>query len=438
MIRLLKASALSVILAGLYLWVRAFRKAKKNKVIFGTVPIMNYAYWARALETHTGRPCLSLVSGIYNINLKSDFDFVFDDLVPRWVPARLRREAGIFFATKFILENASALVTSYWGGPLGGTPLWRFEGQLLKATGIRTIAIPFGADIYMYSRIMDPCIRHVLLGSYPNAAHNEPSIVARVDYWNRHLDFTIAGWIVDGRSRWDALVPAGMVCVDLDGWKPRDHYSAANGVDAPVVVMHTSNHPDYTGTEFVKAAVEALRDEGLLIEFHCLSKAPNEQIKDLQRRADIRIDGMIFVGYGLAAIEGMASGLPVIQNLENQQYTTVFSRYSFYNECPLVSAAPESLVDVLRTLIRDPALREAIGRQSRRFVEKYHGYETASYFFDRVLRKTVDGEDIDVRNTFHPLLSDYNSRLPPIRPTRVEPRPPNAHETAAEPRVVSR
>ena len=38
----------------------------------------------------------------------------------------------------------------------------------------------------------------------------------------------------------------------------------------------------------------------------------------------------------------MASGLPVLANLDHEAYTTVFRRYAFLNECPILSSSPET------------------------------------------------------------------------------------------------
>jgi hypothetical protein len=106
------------------------------------------------------------------------------------------------------------------------------------------------------------------------------------------------------------------------------------------------------------------------------------------------------------AIEGMASGLPVIANLEDRSLTGVFRRYSFLNECPIASARPDSIFDVLRLLVTNPQLRQELGRAGRKYVEKYHSYATAQYLFGSIYRK-FGGEDVDLMNLFHPLKSSY-------------------------------
>ena len=45
----------------------------------------------------------------------------------------------------------------------------------------------------------------------------------------------------------------------------------------------------------------------------------------------------------LSAVEGMASGLAVLSNLDDETHTRLFRRYSFLNECPILSTTPGTL-----------------------------------------------------------------------------------------------
>jgi hypothetical protein len=114
-------------------------------------------------------------------------------------------------------------------------------------------------------------------------------------------------------------------------------------------------------------------------------------------------------------LEGMASGLPVICNLEDEQYLLPFRRWSFFGECPLVSASPESLQDVLRTLITQPILRNELGALGRQYVEKYHGLDSSQYLFSNVI-DYLYGRRESIYDLYHPLTSEFNRRLPTIVP----------------------
>jgi hypothetical protein len=88
-----------------------------------------------------------------------------------------------------------------------------------------------------------------------------------------------------------------------------------------------------------------------------------------------------FTGHGSSGLEGMASGITTIAKLEDEAYTLQMRRWSFLDECPLVSATPENITDVLRELVTNPKLRKEPGCAGREYVEKYHGLDSAQYLF---------------------------------------------------------
>jgi hypothetical protein len=89
-------------------------------------------------------------------------------------------------------------------------------------------------------------------------------------------------------------------------------------------------------------------------------------------------------------------------------------RWSFLNECPLVSATPENITDVLRKLITNPKLRTDLGRAGREYVEKYHGLDSAQYLFENVF-DYIYGKKDSIINLYHPILGEYPNRLPKIK-----------------------
>ena len=89
-------------------------------------------------------------------------------------------------------------------------------------------------------------------------------------------------------------------------------------------------------------------------------------------------------------------------------------RWSFFGECPLVSATPENLADVLHKLVTRPELRNQLGRAGREYVEKYHDYVSAQFLFTNVI-DYVYGRKDSLINLYHPLLGEYPNRSPKIQ-----------------------
>ena len=393
-------------------WASMVRPAGRQ-LVFCPTPIISNRYWVEALR-EGGENAVTLMSDHYSVNRKEDFDLYYSDLVPGWVPSRFRADVGPLFASLYLLREASVVHIPFTGGPLGPTRLWRWESKLLKRAGIKIVVLPYGGDAYMYSQVIDTSLRHGLLLSYPAAARREPDIHQRVESWNLDADAVICGFMVDGMARWDVPAPAPF-CIDLQSWKPDPHRRRhGDGTNGMVTIVHTPNHRGFKGTEFIVDAVDQLRREGLLVELRLLEQVPNEQVRTVFQEIDILVDQLIATAYAFSAIEGMASGLPVLANLENDAYTRLFRRWSYLQECPVVSTSPETVVRNLRLLITRPDLRDVLGRAGRAYAEKYHSYEAARFLFGCLHEKILGRSSVDLMNIFHPLLGEYGSRLPRV------------------------
>lgn len=426
-------SAARVIIAIVFLpWLAlaaAIGPHRRDQLLWGPVPIINNKYWSAAMRL-AGWKSTTLVHSYYaTINEREDFDLFHEDLVPRWLgPRRLRIHLGAYFAFVYALRHAAVVHIPFSGGALGETPLWPLEARLLRLAGVRTVIIPFGADVFVYSRVADPVFRSALLSNYPEAARLEKRIAARISHWSRYADVIVVGFTLDGLPRWD--VPVGnMVCIDTDAWRPSTQRSGTSTVK----VLHAPNHRGVKGTEFLIRAVEQLQAEGLPVELVLLERVPNEKVRQAMQEVDILADQFICPGYGLAAIEGMASGLPVLCNLEREDATRLFRLYSFLGECPIVSTSPETLVENLRALVTDPSLRRVLGQAGRSYTEKYHSYASAQYLFGSIYAKVLRNEDVDLMNLFHPLKSKYEHRLPQIDHPLLEGRLPKTWDDDGSP-----
>lgn len=387
---------------------------KRNTLIWGCVPLINNKYWSEALRKN-GYQSLTLMRNYYSkINKHSDFDLYFSDILPKFLKIPginnwLERLAALFF----VRRNASILHITYQGFALGDTPLWFLEAQLYKLWGIKTCVMPYGADAYLSSQIQDPSVRHVLQIDYPHLARNETKLTSRVQYWNQRADVVISSVMLDGMGRWDCLVRSSL-CLDLELWSPKDKFNESDGSEVPIRIIHTPNHRGFKGTEFLISAVNELKAEGLKIELLLLEGISNDEVRLKMQEADILVEQLI-TGYGMSAVEGMASGLVVISNLENTFYTEIFRRYSYFNECPIVSSSPEKIKETIYLLIKNPQLRKELSKASILYAQKYHSYEFCNYLFTTIYKYLNQDKSIDLINLFHPLKSEYSKSQPYIK-----------------------
>jgi len=408
-------------------------RGSQRLLIWGPVPIINNKYWSEAMR-RAGWSSRTLMSTYYStINQRSDYDVYYEDLLKvRWLGC-LADTLGSYVAHLYVVRNAKVVHIPFSGGPLGKTVLlWQCEAWLYRLAGVRTVVLPYGADIYRYSRVVDPMVRQALLLSYPDAAKREARVERSVRYWTKHADAIVMGFTMDGVGRWD--IPSGnMVCIDTDLWSGTRRASDAS-TSGPIRVLHAPNHRGVKGTEYILAAIDQLKAEGLPVELVLAERISNDQVRRLMQEVDILADQLILPGYGLNAIEGMASGLPVIANLEDRAATEVFRRYSFLDECPIVSAGPGTIAEVLRVLVANRSMRTELGTAGRAYVEKYHSYATAQYLFGSIYRKFA-GEDVDLMNLYHPLKSAYCRGKSVIKHPLVESRIPRSYfENAYESR----
>ena len=394
------------------------------RLVWGPDPIISNKYWSHAMRA-LKYESKTVMYPHYHINQESDFDVYIHQLVslPK-IGSYVNRLWGPYLAFIYAAWNFEIFHHPASGGFLGQTLLWRYEGLLLRWAGKKVVILPYGGDFYSYSKVIDPCLRHALLLSYPAAARKEKEIEERVSYWVKHADVMVPFFQIDGIGRWDML-PFSMVTIDTDLWKKNKKYSHHDGISGAVNIIHAPNHRGFKGTEFLVAAVDELRTEGLNLNLILLEGVPNNEVKKIMEgEADILVEQLIVTAYAMNGIEGMAVGLPVLANLENETYTRLFRRYSYLNECPILSTSPEILKRNLRLLVTQPALRESLGMAGRDYVEKYHSYEAAQYMFRSIYEKIYHGKDIDLMNMFHPIKSEYSKRKKSITHPLIENRLP--------------
>lgn len=406
------------------LLIAALLPLRRGLLVWGSSPMIANKYWSAAMR-EVGFDSMTIMESVQRFDSRDDFDRSFEDFSSPFLPRRFRFVVGACLALLFVLRRCKVLHCGCFGFVLGYTPLWRLEAPLLKLAGVKIVVIPFGADAYVHSRIIDMSLLYGLLASRPEWVRVEYKTARRVEYWKRHADVLIAGLMVDGIGRWDVTTNQSCV-IDTGGWESKTNHNDNNGHSGPVKILHAPSYRGFKGTEFVIEAVEILKAEGLNIELILLENVPNQHVKQVMRSADILAEQFLAIGYGTNGVEGLASGLPVMANLDHEAYTRVFRRFAFLDECPILSTTPESMVDNLRILVENPALRRQLGAASRAYAEKYHSYATAQYMFGAIYDKLLNGTEIDLMNLFHPLLSEYNRRLPRVDHPLIENKLPDS------------
>ncbi len=131
------------------------------------------------------------------------------------------------------------------------------------------------------------------------------------------------------------------------------------------LIVHGSTAPFAKGTAAVLRAIEQLKPR-YDFEFKLIKGMTRAQALQLVQQADIVLDQFTWGDRGLAAVEAMAFGKPVVCYLKPSLVA------AYPPENPIVNATQETLPDVLAALIEDGPRRRELGQRGRAYVEKHH------------------------------------------------------------------
>jgi glycosyltransferase involved in cell wall biosynthesis len=166
------------------------------------------------------------------------------------------------------------------------------------------------------------------------------------------------------------------VAVEVGGDQPTSTSKGAGGV---VTIAHAPTNRVVKGTDYVISAVDELRREGLAVEFDLIEGvAPEEVIRRL-RMADIAVDQLLIGWYGIFSVEALMLGKPVVCYINPTLKGCV-------PDLPIVTANHISLVDVLRSLVRDEKRRRDLGRHGVEFAKRFHDSEVVGERFTKIYR----------------------------------------------------
>ena len=330
------------------------------RILRGPVPIVSIHYAARA-DRLRGYDSETLVYRTYRISARGHFD---RDL-SRFTRVPLLGQLVPYAAFLWALPRYDLFVFFFDGGLLGETPAWRLELPLLRLAGKRVIVHPYGGDARLASRTRSRGGWNAYSEIEPgHEDRDEADVRTRVRVLGRWADAVLGSAdLVEDLPRLDGLFSFP---IDVAEWQP------VPVEEGDVVrVLHAPNHPAYKGTRHVEAAVERLRAEGEPVELALVQGLPLDDARRLYERAHVVVDQLLIGAYAQFAIECMALGRPVVCYL-NPRFA---AQHPEWAEAPIVSATPDTIVDELRRLVRDRALREELGGRGPDYVRRHHSLE---------------------------------------------------------------
>jgi hypothetical protein len=131
------------------------------------------------------------------------------------------------------------------------------------------------------------------------------------------------------------------------------------------IIAHAPSRRSTKGTDFVLAAFDALRDQGVAFEVDLIEGVDNKTAIERMTAADIVVEKLLGDGYGVTPLEALASGRVVLGRTTPRALAPA-------PDYPGLSADPSTAVAVLRDLIESPERRGEIGAKGRPFVLANH------------------------------------------------------------------
>ena len=167
------------------------------------------------------------------------------------------------------------------------------------------------------------------------------------------------------------VIPPGLDLREFTPVPPSDN--------ARPLVVHAPSNREKKGTRYVIEACERLD-----VELDIVEGVPHEEARARYARADIVVDQLTAGWHGVFALESMALGKPVVTHLKPDVVER--SAEGFGIRLPIVPATKETLVEALRPLVEQPALRREVGAAGRAYVEQVHDIDrVADHLLDLYL-----------------------------------------------------
>ena len=130
-------------------------------------------------------------------------------------------------------------------------------------------------------------------------------------------------------------------------------------------IVHSPTAKIAKGTPAVMRAIEQVKPR-LAYDFRLVSGLPYAEAQEITRNADIFLDQFVLGDIGMASLEAMALGKPVVCYIK----PSLAARYP--DDMPIVNATQEMLPNVLAELIASPRLRRELGERGRAYMEKHY------------------------------------------------------------------
>jgi len=149
-----------------------------------------------------------------------------------------------------------------------------------------------------------------------------------------------------------------------------------------LLVVHSPSAIIAKGTKYVIDVVKRLKKR-YNFDFELINGKNRKENLEVLKNADIYLDQFILGHYGMAAIEAMAYGKPVLCYLKEQYYRNELKNI------PIINTTIETLEENLKLLFENPQLVNEIGKKSRQFVYEMHDADNWAQKFINIYSELI-------------------------------------------------
>lgn len=137
-----------------------------------------------------------------------------------------------------------------------------------------------------------------------------------------------------------------------------------------IIICHAPTRRHIKGTDIIIKAINRLKQEGFLIEFHLIENLPNEVAMDYYKKSHLVIDQLYVGWYGGLAVESMALGKPVMCYIRESDLMHIPKPMKL--DLPIITTEPKNFYkDLKKTILNKKDLKN-IALKSREFIENWH------------------------------------------------------------------
>lgn len=324
--------------------------------------------WARSVDAHTPFSARNL----YQVPVEKSGGLPADVTVPKPViyhsHAWSRRQSKEFLApdgfTHFLIDSLYPIMgVKYRRNLVDEVHALQDAGKqvalMLYGTDVRTPQLhrelepfsPFNTDLNGLTAELErkTALHHELADEL-----NLPEFVTTLDLLAYRPGAT---WlpILRNRQRWPLTT------------QPKEHRSRP-------LVVHAPSNPLLKGSARIREAMGNLESKGL-ITYREITGIPADQVRATVADADIFIDQLQMGLHGVASLEAMSVGVPVVAEVGSRVRQEMRNLTGL--EIPIAEANPDTIEDVVAQLAQDLELRERLGREGMEYGETVHSEQAA-------------------------------------------------------------